>query len=293
MIDPVQIDQVQDSQESLNLAHITKPMLIFGGPYSNLPASQAMQQKAVELDIPPQNVICTGDIVAYCAEPEATTSLIREWGIKVVMGNCEESLAEDALDCGCGFEEDSACSLLSTGWYSFARTKVSDEHKQWMGSLPRSIYFEMAGKTFQVIHGGIDEINRFLFAGSDIQRFKDEFAKTKVDVVIGGHSGIPFHKEIGNQHWINAGVIGMPANDGTDSTWYLLLEPDVSRERVNVSWHRLKYDVSAARNAMEEKGLITPYRQALVDGLWPSMDVLPEAEKAQRAQVIRLEPVTF
>lgn len=288
-MDQVQIDQVQDSQQSLNLGHIAKPMLIFGGPYSNLQATQAMQQKAVELDILPGNVICTGDIVAYCAEPEATTSLIREWGIKVVMGNCEESLAEDALDCGCGFEEDSACSLLSTGWYSFARTKVSDEHKQWMGFLPRSIHFEMADKKFQVIHGGVGQINRFLFAGSDTQYFKDEFAKTTADVVIGGHCGMPFYKEIGNQHWINAGVIGMPANDGTDSTWYLLLEPDA--EQVNVSWHRLKYDVSATRNAMEEAGLITPYRQSLADGLWPSLDVLPEIEKLRTGQAISLAPV--
>ncbi|WP_086479273.1 metallophosphoesterase family protein [Oceanospirillum sanctuarii] len=292
-MDPVQLDQAQDSQQSLNLGHIAKPMLIFGGPYSNLQATQAMQHKAVELDVPPQNVICTGDIVAYCAEPEATTSLIRQWGIKVVMGNCEESLAEGALDCGCGFEEDSACSLLSTGWYSFARTKVSDEHKQWMGSLPRSIHFEMADKKFQVIHGGVDQINRFLFAGSDTQRFNDEFAKTSADVVIGGHCGIPFHKEIGNKHWINAGVIGMPANDGTDTTWYLLLEPDTASGQINVSWHRLKYDVSAARNAMEDAGLITPYRQALADGLWPSMDVLPEAEKAQQGRELRLEKLAL
>lgn len=287
-MDPVQLDEAQDSQQSLNLGHIAKPILIFGGPYSNLQATQAMQHKAVELDVPPQNVICTGDIVAYCAEPEATTSLIRQWGIKVVMGNCEESLAEDALDCGCGFEADSACSLLSTGWYSFARTKVSDEYKQWMGSLPRSIHFEMADKKFQVIHGGVYQINRFLFAGSAIQRFNDEFAKTSADVVIGGHCGIPFHKEIGSKHWINAGVIGMPANDGTDTTWYLLLEPDTASGQINVSWHRLKYDVSAARNAMEEAGLITPYGQALADGLWPSMDVLPEAEKTQQGRELRL-----
>ena len=78
-------------------------MLIFGGPYSNLQATIAMQARAAELEIPAKRTLCTGDIVAYCAEPAETIDLIRSWGIHVVMGNCEESLAFSEPDCGCGF----------------------------------------------------------------------------------------------------------------------------------------------------------------------------------------------
>ena len=40
---------------------MSKPLLVFGGPYSNLEATQAMRQRAEALSIPPGNVICTGD----------------------------------------------------------------------------------------------------------------------------------------------------------------------------------------------------------------------------------------
>jgi hypothetical protein len=65
------------------------PVLIFGEPYSNLAATQAMRRRAEELDIPPARVICNGDLIATCAEPQETLQLVRDWGIKVVQKNCE------------------------------------------------------------------------------------------------------------------------------------------------------------------------------------------------------------
>ena len=67
----------------------TTRLLVFGGPYSNLRATQALRAKAAELGCAPSEVICTGDLVAYCAEPEETTQAIRDWGCHVIAGNCE------------------------------------------------------------------------------------------------------------------------------------------------------------------------------------------------------------
>ncbi|MCD6580335.1 MAG: metallophosphoesterase [Desulfuromusa sp.] len=103
---------MSEQAERLDLGCLTGPMLVFGGPYSNLAATQAMWQQAEELAIPPERVICTGDLIAYCSEPQETLQLVRDWGIAVVQGNCEESLGKDAADCGCGFDEGTTCSLL-------------------------------------------------------------------------------------------------------------------------------------------------------------------------------------
>jgi hypothetical protein len=54
------------------------PVLVFGGPYSNLRALQALRQRADELGIPASHAICTSDVVAYCAEPEETVQVIRD-----------------------------------------------------------------------------------------------------------------------------------------------------------------------------------------------------------------------
>ncbi len=69
-------------------------------------------------------MLCTGDLVAYCGDPVATIDLIRDAGIPVVMGNCDEQLAAGASDCGCGFDPESACARLSADWYAYANAVV-------------------------------------------------------------------------------------------------------------------------------------------------------------------------
>ena len=89
------------------------PVLLFGGPYSNLKAARAVLAEAARRQIPPERIVCTGDLVAYGADAKATIDLIRRSGIHLVMGNCEESLSAGAGDCGCGFAPGSSCDQLS------------------------------------------------------------------------------------------------------------------------------------------------------------------------------------
>ena len=202
---------------ALDLGELAAPLLVFGGPYSNLEATRALRQIAVERGIPARQCICTGDLVAYCADPVETLQEIREWGVHIVMGNCEESLAEGAADCGCGFEQGSSCDLLSGQWFSYANALVDDAMRQWLAKLPRRLEFSCNGLRLAAIHGGTVQINRFLFASQSDAEFQQELEMLDVDGVLAGHSGIPFTRQIGRYLWHNAGVIGMPANDSTVS----------------------------------------------------------------------------
>jgi predicted phosphodiesterase len=264
------------------------PLLVFGGPYSNLSALTALRERAHTLGIAPTNVICTGDVVAYCAEPEETTAAVRDWGCHVVAGNCEEQLAQAAEDCACGFEPGSACDLLAKGWYPFANARLSPESRAWMAALPKAITFNLAGMRFRVIHGGVDAINRFIFA-SEREPIAEELARAGADIVIAGHCGIPFARNIGQGVWFNPGVIGMPANDGTPDIWYGLVR--LEGDELVLSTHRLAYDHIAAAAALRRSGHADGYARTLITGLWPSLDILPLAERAATGR--RLAPSTL
>jgi predicted phosphodiesterase len=265
-------------------------VLVFGGPYSNLAATQAMKVRADELGISAANTICSGDIVAYCAEPFETLELIRNWGIHVVMGNCEESLAYNEPDCGCGFTEGSSCSALAMAWYRYADKQVTLAQRRWMQSLARSIDIEMAGFQIRLIHGSLSSINEFVFASSDAASRLEQIEQAGVDVVIGGHSGIPFGQKLGDRLWVNAGVIGMPANDGTNHGWYMLIEEQGGS--LNFSWHPLEYDFRSSYQSTLAAGM-TEYAQALVDGLWPGTDVLSETEISRTGQLLELPALNY
>ncbi|AZZ95078.1 metallophosphoesterase [Hahella sp. KA22] len=272
-------------QKTLDLGTFDDAVMVFGGPYGNLQATLALRKQAEALGLTPDRIICTGDVAAYCAEPQEVVEALRDWGVQVLMGNCEESLAEDAADCGCGFTAGSQCAVLSEDWYSYCRQALSAEARAWMGALPRRIRFQFGPWRAAVIHGGAEVLNRFIFASTAIGTKREEVAHCNADLMIAGHCGIPFTQAINGAIWHNPGVIGMPANDGSPDVWWALLRLD-SEGRLRIRHHRLSYDYRLAQERMRRSGLDNGYASALSSGLWPSMDVLPPAERAQQGALL-------
>jgi predicted phosphodiesterase/pyruvate-formate lyase-activating enzyme len=252
------------------------PTIFFGGPYSNQQATEALLSEARRLQIPPERIVCTGDVIAYCGNPEATAELVRSSGIHVVMGNCEESLAAAAGDCGCGFTPGSACDRLSTAWFSLADREIGAGLRTWMAQLPRRIDVEIGGSHLAVVHGGVERINRFIYASSAAAIKRAELDLAGVDGIIGGDCGIPFTQTIHGMLWHNPGAIGMPANDGTPRVWYSVLTP--LEDGLHIEHAALEYDYQAAATSMRRTGLPEDYATCLSSGIWPSCDSLPFRE---------------
>lgn len=267
-------------------------ILVFGGPYSNLQATQALRLEALRLGIAPEHSICTGDVVAYCANPVETVTEIRDWGVHVVAGNCEQQLAASADNCACGFDEGSACDVLAKGWFAYADQRIGAADRSWMRELPDEATFSWAGKTLRVVHGTREETSKFLFP-SEHDAIAEQLEGADADIVIAGHCGIPFGQlattTAGRRLWFNAGVIGQPANDGTTDVWYGILTR--TAEGLDASLHRLSYDAATASTAVLQAGYADPYGETLKSGIWPNDDILPTAEKALTG--VRLPEQTF
>lgn len=255
-----------------------EPIFVFGGPCSNLEATRAALAEAAARGVAPGRVICTGDVVAYGADARATVDLIRRSGVRVVMGNCEEQLAAGGDDCGCGFAPGGACDLASAQWFAHAAEEIGPHERAWMAALPRRIDVEINGLTLAVVYGGVEAINRFVFASAPARVKALALDLAGVDGIVAGHSGLPFSQVIGGRLWHNAGAIGMPANDGTPRVWFSVLTPGPLPRTLEIEHLSLAYDHPAAGAKMRRAGLPAGYADALSTGLWPSCDVLPEAE---------------
>lgn len=278
------------AMRSRDLGEISEPLLVCGGAYSNLEALSALLKAAQDHAIPPDRIVHTGDVIAYCADAQETARMLRESGAHAIQGNVEESLWASAPDCGCGFEEGTECEKLSAAWFAHADAQVSAETRRWMGALPLQLTFTMAGKRVRVLHGSVASINRFIFASMPEDVFRQEFAAADADIVVAGHSGLPFTRTFGERIWHNSGALGMPANDGTPRVWYALMIPE--RGGIRFEHHALDYDHGTAREKMRAAGLPVGYADALVTGLWPSLDILPPREKARTGRPIDASALT-
>ena len=262
-------------------------LLLFGGVYSNLHALEKLISIAESEGILPENCICTGDITGYCAQPEETVQLFKKWGVHTIAGNVELQLANDSEDCGCDFKAGGRCDSFSKMWFPYTKGRLSEDSLRWISEIPQNISFDYVDKKVTVVHGTFSNVSEFVFASNGEQHKRDCFDETQSDVVIAGHCGLPFHQTIKEKLWLNPGVIGMPANDGTTRVWYMIL--DESEGELKYTHRSFDYDYKAAQQSMFQNHLPEAYADTLSSGLWDNMEILPEIEKMGQGIPIYLD----
>ncbi len=261
-------------------------LMVFGGPYSNIHALKALRQEADRLQIYPENIICTGDIVGYCAYARESILFVRDWGINAIAGNVEFNLREESDDCGCNFDEGSRCDLLSKQWFPYAKSQMDEETMEYLFDLPEFISFTYNDLDCFVLHGSFKNTSEFIFKSTSWEVKMENFRATDSELILAGHCGIPFIDTREGHTWLNAGVIGMPANDGTMDTWYVTIDGK------DMQFHRLSYDFKSASAAMQEKPLPKSYALTLRNGIWDNCDILPHEETIDQGRNLKLHQET-
>lgn len=269
-----------------NIGTLTGKVLLFGGVYSNLQALEALKAVAEQQHIAPENCICTGDVVGYCAQPEETVQLLKIWNAKSILGNVEIQLIEGEADCGCDFTEGSRCDGFSKLWYPFAQSKLSKNSIAYLATFPDHITFNYANKKVTVVHGDYFNVSEFIFKSTDWNIKAKTIDATKSDVIVAGHCGLPFNHEQDNKLWLNPGVIGMPANDGSPQVWYAFLE-DINGE-MKFTHHTLDYNYKLTNSLMKNGLLPEEYARTIVTGIWDNTEILPAIESGLQGFGINL-----
>lgn len=268
------------------LGSLTGKVLLFGGVYSNLQALEALIAIAKSEGIPPENCICNGDIVGYFAQPEETIQTFKNWNAHSIVGNVEIQLTNNEDDCGCDFKSGSRCDNFSQQWYPYAKSKVSKQSLNYLATLPDYIQFNFNNSKVFVVHGSYANVSEYIFKSTPWSVKQNTFNSTKSDIVIAGHSGLPFLDQNDNQTWINPGVIGMPANDGNTTVWYAILDDSVKPFRIN--FRKLAYNYNLTNKLMLNGFLPESYAKTIVDGLWDNMEILPKTEQRLQGKPIVL-----
>ena len=268
-----------------NIGQLKGKVLLFGGVYSNLQALEAIVEVAKRENLAPENCICTGDIIGYCAQPEETIRFFKNWNPRSIAGNVEIQLSENAEDCGCDFTKGSRCDGFSQLWYPYAKSKLTEESIHFVKSLPEFIQFEFANKKCTVVHGSYFNTSEFIFKSTPWEKKFSNFKATTSEVIIAGHCGLPFNERHENLLWLNPGVIGMPANDGKPSVWYVILEE--KNNLLTFEHKALTYHHILTNALMLENNLPEAYAKTILTGIWDNTEILPEVETTLQGQPIQ------
>jgi len=217
----------------------------------------------------PDAVYGLGDLVGYGAFPNEVVEFVAGRSIPTVMGNYDDGVGFDLDDCGCVYRDpdDVLRGKQSLLW---TREHTTDTNKAFLRSLPIQIRIEDRKPTLLLVHGSPRRINEYLYEDRPPATFERIAAAAGADVILFGHTHLPYQKSLAAALFVNAGSVGKP-KDGDPRAGYVILE--VAR-RPKVLFRRVAYDVTAAACAVRESGLPPHFADLLETG---GLTALPAA----------------
>ncbi len=224
---------------------MTTRIAIFGDVHGNSEATDRTLE-AIDAETP-DAVYCLGDLVGYGARPNETIELVRSRSIPTIMGNYDDGVGFDRDDCGCAYKD---AGERDRGQQSLMWTRgvVGPDRKAYLRGLLPEIRLEVEGFQVRLVHGSPRKMNEYLFADRDERSLERIAAGADCDLLVFGHTHIPWSRTIGDVLFINAGSAGKPKDGDSRSCWVLLTLTE--GQPPEVSFQRVPYDIEPMATAI-------------------------------------------
>ncbi len=218
--------------------------------HANYEALNVALDKIKELKA--DRIICLGDMVDYCADPNECVALVIKHCDKVILGNHDEAQFDyDLVD---GFGESARISSIHT------RSIIKQEYVDYFKTL--SYTYELENLFF--VHGSPMYPESYSYVLNE-SIANQNFKEFKQDICFIGHSHIPIifkksKKKIdvvkeedvvtGNRYIINVGSIGQPRDRNPRLSFGLFDTLEWKYKNI-----RLEYDTKTASNKIKNENL--------------------------------------
>ncbi len=232
---------------------MTTRIAIFSDIHANLPAMEIVAEHIQRSDY--DAVYCLGDIGGYASEPNEVQALIMAMGCPTITGNYDENVGFNNNDCGCHYIKpfDIEMSNISFHW---TREHTMDANKVWLRALPREIRLEIEGRKILLCHGSPVSNTEYLFENRSAGYLKQFTGGGKhdahADLIVFGHTHVPYHRLVDGVDFVNTGSVGRP-KDGDPRAGYCVLT--LNTGNMAVEQIRLPYDVEATCSRLIAAGL--------------------------------------
>lgn len=192
-------------------------------------------------------IVSAGDVVGYYPYPNETIGLFRERGIRSIQGNHDRAV----LSADPAYFNPWAASAVF--WTARQLTEASVDY---LRSLPRKLGLELDGTRIAVYHGAPFDDDYYLYE-DEAQEFTLNMSKS--DLLVLGHTHIPFIRRFSSGVIVNPGSVGQP-RDGDPEASYAVFDTATGKAR-NM---RVAYDIEKVATKTREAGL----PKSLADRLW-------------------------
>lgn len=190
-----------------SISHATKVrILIVSDLHANLEAVRGLPESYDELWV-------LGDLVNYGPNPCEVIEFVKAHASLIVRGNHDHSA---------GYDQDPKCSprfrrmAEETGRYT--RAVITKDQRDFLRSLPLTAERVVEGVRFSLCHAAPpDPLYEYRAPNSPL--WDAELARASADVLLVGHTHLPFRRQLGSRMVANPGSAGQPKHGAARSCY--------------------------------------------------------------------------
>jgi putative phosphoesterase len=221
--------------------------------HGNLPALRSALELAARYEA--QRLVVAGDLVGDGPHPVEVVRELRQRSVVAIRGNVDRKVLEEgerrgALEARLVTAREQRRNRV---WSALRLLDAPDE-RSWLSDLPEQTTLELGGRQVLVVHGSPRGDTDYVYPSLTpvgLAAKLEPLQGGRPDLLVCGHSHIPFAREVDGVWVVNCGSVGRPA-DG-DPRGSLALA-DVGTAGVRAQILRFSYDVDALTAALGERG---------------------------------------
>ena len=166
------------------------------------------------------------------------------------MGNYDDAIGNLKIVCGCDYPDPKDAEKAGLSMH-FTSQETTDENKKYLRNLPKEAIFTFNNKTIRFVHGSTRVINEYLKENSkEAEEVMNELVE---DILVCGHTHIPYAKYYGEKLLVNAGSVGKPKTNKPDANYVII---DISDSRVEVEIIEVSYNFEKMAKEIEENEIL-------------------------------------
>ncbi len=248
---------------------------LIGDVHANLPALDAVLAHARSQGA--DAIWNVGDFIGYGPFPDEVVRRLREVDAVSIIGNYDRK-ALQALDKPSVLPKQAEKRRA----FIWAGERLTPEHRAYLTAQPEERRFEALGHRILLVHASPVSNKEHLTPDTPDERLHELATLANAELIICGHSHLPFVREVGGTWFVNTGSVGRP-DDGDPRACYAVL--NLVAGHFSIEHYRVTYDVGAAVAALREQGQPELFAQMLLQGrALDAVRRLPEVWDEPRVQ---------
>jgi predicted phosphodiesterase len=232
--------------------------------HGNLPALEAAfaDAKARGAD----QIVCAGDITGYGPFSDEVCHFLQKQHISTIIGNYDRKVIEvvkQGPSVTAGMKEKKRRILLWTVEHLGAGTR------RYLVGLPERLELRLpGGHHLLVVYGSPISMDDAIYPSVTQQGLKAKLSDARPDILVCGHTHIPFVKRVNRTLVVNCGSTGHPV-DGDPRPAYALVRAEqdaVSRGRIVRFEYDRNWTVATIQKTSLPKGLLKDFSEGIKMG---------------------------